>query len=62
MKVEELKDKIVVETIEDKAYVHLKIMTPTNLNKNQKEYLKKFKEEESDNDNIFKKFMKNFKK
>lgn len=43
-------------------YVHLKIMTPTNLNKNQKEYLKKFKEEESDNDNIFKKFMKNFKK
>lgn len=42
--------------------VHLKVVTPTGLNKEQKELLARFKELESKNDSIFTKFKKAFKR
>lgn len=42
--------------------VHLKIVTPTNLSKDQKELLQRFKELEPKNESIFTKFKKAFRK
>jgi molecular chaperone DnaJ len=41
-------------------FIHLKIETPTNLNKKQKELLESFRSEDQQQDNAFKKFKKFF--
>lgn len=43
-------------------YIHLIIKTPENISKEQKELLQKFRDSGKNNDNLFKKFIKNFKK
>jgi molecular chaperone DnaJ len=41
-------------------FVHIKLMTPQNLSKKQKELLEQFKKEENSNDSFFDKFKKLF--
>ena len=43
-------------------YIHLKIQTPTKLNKKQKELLEEFQKSEEKGDSFFEKFRKAFKK
>ena len=42
-------------------FVHIKIQTPSNLNRKQKELLESFKAEDEKSDSVFKKFKKLFK-
>lgn len=43
-------------------YIHVKVMTPTTMNKEQKALLEKYRELESKNETIFEKFKRMFKK
>jgi DnaJ-class molecular chaperone len=42
-------------------FVHIKIQTPSNLSKKQKDLLESFKAEENKSDSVFKKFKNLFK-